>query len=1464
MTSRHGTGPDNDHHQHLAALEAQVERLEAALAAAGLRTRAARFATTVADDATRQARADATAAAAGHTRDMAAGRAELAGSAAMNAQLLDLNAALRASEERLEAVVESATDSAIIEMDFDGRITGWSPGAERLLGWTAAEAIGQDGAMIWTPEDRAADQAAGERRVADETGSVAADRWHLKRDGTRFWGSGHLTPLRNGRPRGYLKVLRDRTPERRAEEAIRASEARCRALATAGTSMVYRMSADWRLMIQLDGRNILADTPEPIEGWAERYILPADRPSVWAAIEDAIRTRSLFTLEHRVRLADGSVGWVFSRAVPILGPDGEIVEWFGAGTDVTARREAEDRQAFLLRLADALRPLADPVEVQRTATRLLADHLGVVRAAYFEMEPDEDRFAQATGHEDDAVRLPARMRMSDYGPDIVASYRSGRPVAAADIEADPRFRAHRDAYRAIGVRAWAGVPLVKDGRLAVILGVHSPVARRWTTSELQLLEEVAQRSWAAVELARLRRRTADLDAFLLRFSEAVRGRADPQAVAATACRLVAEELGAERAYWAEVDWATRDYVIGAAFHRPGVPVVAGRFALDDWEPFTSLQLAGRPSVVDDTQADARVPPAMREGFARIAVGADLAAPVIADGRLRCVLAVNQRQPRRWTPEEVALVQAIAGRCWVEVERARAEAATRESEARYRALFESMDEAYAVVEVLRDADGAWNDFRFLQANPAFVAHTSMPYPVGRTASELLGTPNPRWTQLYGQALDTGLPLRVQEAEPTLGRVFDLNIFSLDRARNRVAVLFTDITQRVHAEAALRESEARFRGFAENSADVLWITTGDGSRLEYLSPAFERTFGEAPDRVMADIGRLLDLVHPDDRADMARFLPRAVAGETVIAQYRVIRPADGHLVYLRATGFPIRDAEGAVVRIAGIVQDVSDLQAAAEAREAETERFRTLAEGLPELVWRAAAQGRWRWSSPQWQDFTGLDDAGSRDDGWLAAVHPADRARAAAAWAEAEAMGLYQADFRLRHGQSGQYAWFQTRALPVRNAEGNVLEWIGACSNIDDQVRARETLARGAEELERRVQERTAELMAAEESLRQSQKMEAIGQLTGGIAHDFNNMLQGVVGGLDMAQRRQDEGRGGDAGRYMVAARDAAERAAGLTRRLLAFARKQRLEPKTVDANALISGMADLVRRTVGPAIEVELGLCDGRWPVLCDASELEGAVLNLCINGRDAMPDGGRLTIATEEMFLSADQLQPGDEASPGEYVAVRVIDTGTGMTPEVLAHVLEPFFTTKPQGQGTGLGLSQVYGFTRQSGGVLRIESAPGRGTAVHILLPRGRPELVRAAETDRTAGGKSASVAGGTVLMVDDELAVRVPAGERLRDLGYRVVEAPDGPSALRMLEEGLRPDLLVSDVGLPNGLDGRALAEAARQKLPGLPVLFMTGYARVALPDDAAVITKPFDLQALAERVMQALSEFPHLERD
>lgn len=379
-------------------------------------------------------------------------------------------------------------------------------------------------------------------------------------------------------------------------------------------------------------------------------------------------------------------------------------------------------------------------------------------------------------------------------------------------------------------------------------------------------------------------------------------------------------------------------------------------------------------------------------------------------------------------------------------------------------------------------------------------------------------------------------------------------------------------------------------------------------------------------------------------------------------------------------------------------------------------------------------------------------------------------------------------------------------------------------------------------------------ATEEALRQAQKMQAVGQLTGGLAHDFNNLLTGVMGNLELLQLRLAAGRIEDLDRFVLAAQGAGRRAAALTQRLLAFSRRQTLDPRPADVNRLVAGMEDLIRRTIGPANELEVVGAGGLWTANIDAGQLENAILNLCINARDAMPDGGRITIETANKWLD-DRAARSRDLEPGQYLSVCVTDTGTGMDAETARRAFDPFFTTKPIGQGTGLGLSMIYGFAQQSGGQVRIYSEPGRGTTVCVYLPRHIGETPDEAEEQRRIVAAEAS--GGTILVVDDEATVRHLIDEVLDEAGFTVINAADGAAGLKVLQSGAPVDLLITDVGLPGGMNGRQVADAARQLRPGLKVLFITGYAENAavgnghLEHGMELLTKPFSIDALTSKV-------------
>ena len=490
--------------------------------------------------------------------------------------------------------------------------------------------------------------------------------------------------------------------------------------------------------------------------------------------------------------------------------------------------------------------------------------------------------------------------------------------------------------------------------------------------------------------------------------------------------------------------------------------------------------------------------------------------------------------------------------------------------------------------------------------------------------------------------------------------------------------------------------------------------------------------------------------------------------------------------------------------------------------------------PDILGVLNADGYFETSNPAWQMILGWSEREIATTRFFDFIHPDDQARTQDAWVAAMERGEPALRFenRYRH-KDGGYRW---------------LSWVAVPDGGKIYCNARDVTAEKDQE---------AELLQAQDALRQAQKMEAVGQLTGGIAHDFNNLLQGITGALDRVQHRISGGRPAEAERFVKAAMEAASRAASLTHRLLAFSRRQTLDPRPVDPNRLIAGMEDLINRTMGPNVSVEVVGAAGAWPIRVDPSQLENSLLNLCINARDAMPDGGKLTIETANKWLD-DRAARERELTPGQYVSLCVTDTGTGMTPEVIARAFYPFFTTKPLGHGTGLGLSMIYGFVRQSGGQVRIYSEIGKGTTMCLYFPRHQGAVEDEAERANEMFERGF---GETVLVVDDEATVRMLISEVLSESYYNILEAGDGPSALKILETSKRIDLMITDVGLPGGMNGRQVADAARVMRKDLKVLFITGYAENAvvgnghLDQGMEVLAKPFAMSTLANKVREMI---------
>ena len=461
--------------------------------------------------------------------------------------------------------------------------------------------------------------------------------------------------------------------------------------------------------------------------------------------------------------------------------------------------------------------------------------------------------------------------------------------------------------------------------------------------------------------------------------------------------------------------------------------------------------------------------------------------------------------------------------------------------------------------------------------------------------------------------------------------------------------------------------------------------------------------------------------------------------------------------------------------------------------------------------------------------------------LFADFPESLARAKVLWGRALAGEEFDEVSKVRVGES-RYRHYEMRFSPLRDDGGELIGAYQFAYDVSDRM------------------EEQARLAEMEETLRQSQKMEAVGQLTGGLAHDFNKLLAGISGSLEMIGTRLAQGRGGEVEKYLSAAQGATRRAAALTHRLLAFARRQTLEPRALIINELLPDMVELVQRTVGPAIEVESVAAAGLWPTLVDANQLENAILNLCINARDAMPAGGHLTIETGNKWIDASTARQRD-LEEGQYVTVCVSDNGTGIPKDLIDKVFDPFFTTKPIGEGTGLGLSMVYGFARQSHGHVRIYSEVGQGTMVCLYLPRHHGDASSTNMANDAVSEQAKAAEGKRILVIDDEALVRMLVVDALEDMGVEAAEAGSGPEGLAILEQMDRIDLLITDVGLPGGMNGRQVAERAREMRPDLKVLFITGYAENAalnhghIGPGTRVLTKPFSVSELTSKIESLL---------
>ncbi|NKC33156.1 PAS domain S-box protein [Falsiroseomonas selenitidurans] len=729
------------------------------------------------------------------------------------------------------------------------------------------------------------------------------------------------------------------------------------------------------------------------------------------------------------------------------------------------------------------------------------------------------------------------------------------------------------------------------------------------------------------------------------------------------------------------------------------------------------------------------------------------------------------------------------------------------------------------------DDKWR-FTFVNSKAELLLQKGRGDLLGRVAWEAFPDAAKNMKRQFELALCENRLVRFEEYNPRLEAWFEI---SVDPTPAGLAVYFHDVTKQRARDSQLRLLEAA----VARLNDILLITEAepidapDSPKIVYVNDAFERRTGFSREEVIGQTPRILQ-GPKTERSELDRIRKALEEWQPVRAEL-INYTRSGEEFWLELDIVPLADDSGWFTHWIAVERDITARKQTERLLRANEERFRLVTKAAGSAIWDLdVASGRLWWSEGLSEIFGhATDPSGSVPTVWRKHIHPGDAARVDAALERLMAGRdkVLREQYRFRRAD-GSWATVSDHAFALHDNQGKVRRVLGAMTDITEQK-------------------------LLEDRFRQSQKMETVGQLTGGVAHDFNNLLTIILGNMEALE--EDLGGLPHLQKLARMSLDAAERAAELTNRLLAFSRRQTLEPRVLDVAMLIQGMADMLRRTLPESIDIKIAGSGGLWNIEADAVQLESAILNLAVNARDAMPEGGNLTIEMANALLDEDYVSLEPDVKPGQYVVIVVTDTGHGIPPEIVGRVFEPFFTTKEAGKGSGLGLSMVFGFVKQSGGHIRIYSELGEGTAIKIYFPRSLAQQERI--VTRRAGPR---VTGGTetILVVEDDAAVRAHVIAQLQLLGYRVMQASTGAAALEILRQTHEIDLLFTDVVMPGGMGGRDLAEAARRGRPNLKVLFTSGYTENSivhngrLDKGVKLLSKPYRREQLAAKIREALA--------
>jgi PAS domain S-box-containing protein len=1409
-------------------------------------------------------------------------------------QLLDLRL-VRTAYERSESMNRQLLDNqlaqALLTLDDRGHILACNPGAESALGWEESELRGRSLELLFTAEDQARQLPQTLLTTARQEGHYQGEGLYLRKDKHILHASYSLQALQTERheANGFLLSLQDVTAERLQQRTAEQNEARYRALVDVSPQIVWfgdrhgfmeYTNRYWYTYTGLDPDDMNPDS------WM-RAVHPDHIQRVKSTWRDTILRRTAAKIEAPFRAVDGQYRWFEARVTPAFNAAGEIERWVGVALDIDDRKRAEaarlESEAFTRLLIDSISEGFYSIDQQGRTT--------LCNEAFLHMLGFTDR-SQVLGRSVHGLIHHSRVDgtpLPENECPIFLTATTGKPYHA---EQDCFFR--QDGSR-LPVE-YRSEPIWRDGELQGAICTFMDISERL--------------------------RTHDRQRFLLELGDRLHGTLTPTDVANALGQSLGNVLGVQRIGYALLD-RFGVLNAESNWSDASVTPEIGSFSLNDFSADLNADLInGAIIVVSDTATDPRTQ-AQREKLKQWAIHAMMLVPQHDKGQLKGVLYVHASTPHNWSTEDIALVREVAERIRVVVERTSAAEDLRLAEQRISLAIDVAALGVWDYDIDRDVITWDNRITEMTGIPASTSRSVTDLLINilhpedsenvqavfkmATAGDSEGeaqlefrvrgrnSTEPVWLSVRGR--------RVTEPDGTrriIGIARDItkkrqNADALNAINRELTRQIEERTAAAERQAALIELGDALRE-ASDTDDIGGIVSQTLTRILNVSRV-----GYAqvePDGETAIVTH--DWSHSTSSlmgtfrlSENGTYLDELQRGEVVVVQdvtqdsrtsaYQFLYESNDIRAFVCvpllehgrfAAYLFICDNHARIWtdEEVSFLRDITDrVWAAIERAHSEQAlrqseaRFRLMADSAPALIWAANAEAKTIFTNSRYEVEYGLSYEETLGYGWTRIILPEDTERALAEYQQAfEMRQPYRSEMRVRD-KRGDIRWLRCEAVPRFDDKGVFLGYIGCNVDITEARTATDALEAKIAERTQELGESHARLIAeiyererAEEALRQSQKMEAIGQLTGGIAHDFNNMLTGIVGALDLIRMRVISGRTDDLDRYINAATASADRASALTHRLLAFARRQTLDTKPVDLNELIDSLRDLFVRTVGEQIRIRTHLSADLWMAFSDAHQLENALLNLVINARDAMPDGGDLTIETLNVTLDSEAARR-ETVEPGDYIRIQVKDTGQGMTPEVMAKAFEPFFTTKPSGQGTGLGLAMIYGFIKQSGGNVRIDSQVGHGTAITLLLPRHLDPVVES-PVPETPHGMPRAQEGQTVLVVEDEAAVRMIVLEVLSELGYTAFEAGDAEQAIPLIQSDQRLDLLVSDVGLP-GMNGRQLAEVARTHRPDLKVLFITGYAKNAevrsqfLGKNMDMLTKPFDIDALASKIHEMI---------